>query len=74
MVELSEEFQTELKENCEEGSQGSIIINWIKQADNDFQISFTAFMGRTTLRPLVNVQTRSFYLTMLGLEEAIIGE
>ncbi len=43
-------------------------------AKKSLPISFTAWLGKSTLRPLINVDTRKFFLTMIGIEQEKIDE
>lgn len=40
--------------------------------DNGVCISFIAWLGKSTIRPLINVQTRNFFMTILGVEKSTI--
>jgi hypothetical protein len=45
-----------------------VIITWQDSSKKlDLPISFTAWLGKATLRPLVNIDLRRFFLTMVGV-------
>jgi hypothetical protein len=80
--ELTPELQNQISEQSN-GQNGSLIFS-IKSDSSDNQlskmmernqnISFTAWLGKTTLRPLLNVNARTFFLTMCGLDKDVIGK
>ncbi len=75
--ELSDDIQKQIAEQCQEQA-GSFILT-TKLADtsansNLTPISFTAWLGKTTLRPLINNQARSFFLTIFGVDQAFISK
>ena len=83
--ELSEELQNQIKEQCN-GQPGSLIFTTksndpndelfklIKRDENDIAISFTAWLGKTCLRPLINVNARSFFMNICGIDEKTISK
>jgi tRNA (cytosine34-C5)-methyltransferase len=82
--ELSEDLQNQIKEQCD-GQSGSLIFTtksndpkdelfkFIKRNQNDVAISFTAWLGKTSLRPLINVNARSFFMSICGIDQKTIG-
>ena len=45
-----------------------------RKLGTDPLISFSAWLGKTSLRPLINVQTRSFFLAMCGVDKVTISK
>lgn len=75
VTDLSQETQDELSEQCK-GMLGSFILTTKPEqanAEDDLSISFIAWLGKSTIRPLINAQTRSFFMTILGIENSVIG-
>ena len=74
---MSEKFQENLKEKSN-SQGGSIILTWnLKKEDmihqNELPIAFTAWLGKATLRPLINIDFRKFFLSMIGVDFNEIG-
>jgi hypothetical protein len=72
--ELSENLQAKIKEQAD-GNSGSLIMTWNTDQTNkqykldDFPISFTTWQGKSTLRPLINIQARRFFLSLCEIDE-----
>ena len=66
LIDFSEYYQEQIKEQCD-SQGGSIILVWQPkdEANNsELPIAFTAWLGKATLRPLVNID---FCFTMVNL-------
>lgn len=73
LTDLSEDMQAKINAQCH-GLVGSMIFTWNVQSTDDLCISFTAWIGKKSVRPLVNVQARRHYLTICGIEEDFIND
>ena len=71
LVDLSAEFQEEMKLRCN-SEGGSMIMSY--QLKDAAAISFTAWLGKASVRPLINTQLRSFYMSLLGIDESEISK
>ena len=74
--ELSDDLQQQIVDKCQ-NQAGSFILT-TKLGDNSTDkdltpLSFTAWLGKTTLRPLINNQARSFYMSIFGVEKSVIS-
>ena len=72
IAELTEDFQEQIKLSSQ-NQNGSLILSW-KKASGDVPIAFTAWLGKATLRPLINIDARKFFMSMIGIEQAQIDE
>ncbi|CAF0718983.1 unnamed protein product [Brachionus calyciflorus] len=76
--ELSQDVQDQIKLQCN-GLYGSFILTTKSETPtpglaDELSISFIAWLGKSTIRPLINVPTRSFFLTILSVDKAIIDQ
>ena len=69
ITELSEDITEQLKSNCD-NQNGSVIFTW--KYNTDQAIKFTAWLGKATLRPLIHLNTRAFFLSAVGVESTQI--
>ena len=75
--ELSEDIQKQIAEQCQEQAGSFILTTKLVEtgvSSNLTPVSFTAWLGKTTLRPLINNQARSFFLTIFGVDQAFISK
>lgn len=84
--ELSADLQAQIKEQSDGGQCGSLILSTksinldeelkklLYKNQNDLSISFTAWLGKTTLRPLINVNARGFFLSICGVDKVTISK
>ncbi len=77
-ADLSTDLQTQIKESSQ-NQNGSLVLVWEEpeasgQAEKKLPISFTAWLGKVSLRPFVRVESRKFFLTMLDVEAKQIEE
>ena len=70
LTDLSAEFQEEMKVKCN-SEGGSMILSY--PLKDSASISFTAWLGKASVRPLINTQLRSYYMSLLGVSEAEIS-
>ena len=75
--DFSEDFQTKVKEKCD-NQGGSVILIWQTKKEPDSKdvetpISFTAWLGKYTLRPLINIELRRFFMSMIGVDSEEIS-
>jgi hypothetical protein len=74
---FSEEFKEKLR-NVE--CAGNVVLDISLKDDKiineskQIEISFTGWLGKNSLRPFINCQTRQFYLTICGVDEKVISE
>jgi hypothetical protein len=83
--ELSEDLQTQIKEQSQ-SQLGSLIFTtksnnkqdelfeMLNRPNYHLAISFTAWLGKTSLRPFLNIHARNFFLNMCGFDKAKIDE
>jgi hypothetical protein len=85
LKEFTEQFQEEIARQTE-NQVGSLIMT-IKTpkhlaasddtadlVENDLPISFTAWVGKLSIRPLINLHVRRFFLNLINVDQAIISE
>ena len=75
--ELTDNLQNQIAEQCQEQA-GSFILttkftDTSSLSDSLTPVSFTAWLGKTTLRPLINNQTRRFFLSIFGVDQTFIS-
>ena len=75
---FSEDFQKQIKE-CD--SVGSIIMRcydkntkYTTNGSRSTPISFTGWLGKSTLRPFLNIQSRKFLLSLLDVDDDEISK
>lgn len=77
VTDLSEEMQAQIKKSSQ-NQNGSLVLVWKDEKKNDEEkhlpISFTAWLGKVSLRPFIKIEWRKFFLTMLDMEPAAIEE
>lgn len=78
LSELSDDVQQQIKAQCN-GLYGSFVLTTKPEKPSasladELNISFIAWLGKATIRPLINVPTRNFFLTILSVDKAIIDE
>ena len=73
--ELTDELQKQIEEQCQNLAGSFILTTKLNDAESDLTpLSFTAWLGKTTLRPLINNQSRSFFLSILGVDNEFISK
>lgn len=78
LSELSVDVQQQIADQCN-GLYGSFVLTTRPEEPSaslghELNISFIAWLGKTTIRPLINVPTRNFFLTILSVDKAVIDE
>ena len=79
LKEFTEEFQNEIN-NHTGGFVGSLIMTTnppgqTKATDDDsVPISFTAWVGKASIRPLINIHHRRFFLNLVNVDIALISK
>lgn len=75
--ELSSELQKQINEQCDSQVGSFIMISKLAESvgnpDESQIISFTAWLGKSSVRPLINILARNFYLTIAGVDQNIIS-
>ncbi len=77
-TDLSDDLQVQIKESSQ-NQNGSLVLVWQdpdagNDAEKKLPISFTAWLGKVSLRPFVRVESRKFFLTMLDVDAKQIEE
>jgi hypothetical protein len=83
LKEFTQEFQNEISRQTE-NQVGSLIMT-IKtpenfkseggaQLDNELPLSFTAWVGKASIRPLINIHVRRFFLGLVNVDQALISK
>ncbi len=70
--EFTPEFQAEISRQTE-NLVGSLIMTY-KEVNSDSPVSFTAWVGKASIRPLINIHVRRFFLTLLNVDLASISK
>lgn len=72
--DFSVEFQREVREQAQD-LNGSLIMT-VRSPDvpADLAISFTAWIGKMSIRPLINLHVRRFFLNLIGEDQALISK
>jgi hypothetical protein len=83
--QLSEDLQNQIKEQSQ-SQLGSLIFTtksnnkqdemfeMLNRPNYHLAISFTAWLGKTSLRPFLNIHARNFFLNVCGFEKSKIDE
>lgn len=70
-------MQAQIKKSSQ-NQNGSLVLVWKDEKKNDEEkrlpISFTAWLGKVSLRPFIKIEWRKFFLTMLDMEPTAIEE
>jgi hypothetical protein len=78
--EFTENFQNEISKQTE-NQVGSLIMT-IKTPEhlrteatpeNELPLSFTAWVGKLSIRPLINIHVRRFFLGLVNVDQAVIS-
>ena len=73
--ELSENLQKQINDQCQTQTGSLIFTTKSNNTTNDLSpISFTAWLGKTTIRPLINIPGRKFFLTIFGVDDTQISK
>lgn len=72
VVQLSTSLQEQVKEKCGGGVCGSFVLRFALE-NNESPITFVSWLGKNSIRPLMNIQTRGFFLTVLGVDQSTIS-
>lgn len=78
LSELSVDLQKQIADQCN-GLYGSFVLTTRPEKPSasladQLNISFIAWLGKASIRPLINVPTRNFFLTILSVDKAIIDQ